>query len=440
MKKMIFFTNKLIPQKKGSTSACRRRDGFTLIELLVVISIFSLMASIVLSATNNVRSTARDSSRISTLNTVQTALELYYSDYGEYPRVYTPINSGSHRISDWSSEQGVFDNIATNWDGLLAVLEQGKYIARAETAIHAESLANRTTSDRLLSFVSPPSMAEAYTAQIQDPLFPARSYAYMPSSEDNPPYQNYRIRAHLENENSSVLKNAIAGKFLTIDDDVGPPNYYENSYSHLLCAPTKGYYCIGPKRETFSGFEPGKPVIYLYPTETTDVSVKVTTKSIDESIPPYGDGWNVTAHPDGSIINHTDGLTYPYLFWEGKSGKPIVDRSQGFVVPTKDVRMFLASALAKQGLLPIEYDEFIDYWAPRMTTDKPYVYVYFMPKNDYDKLVPMIIKPSPDTVIRVYMLFKPLDTLQSVTPQVFHAPARVGFTVVEWGGDRSVLK
>jgi hypothetical protein len=61
-------------------------------------------------------------------------------------------------------------------------------------------------------------------------------------------------------------------------------------------------------------------------------------------------------------------------------------------------------------------------------------------KSDYDALVPMNITPAPGTVIRVYMLFKALDERISVTPQSFSAPERSGFTVVEWGGERSQLR
>ena len=63
-----------------------------------------------------------------------------------------------------------------------------------------------------------------------------------------------------------------------------------------------------------------------------------------------------------------------------------------------------------------------------------------MPQPDYDKLIPMDISPQPDTVIRVYMLYKSLDEPIKVEPQKLSAPIRKGFTVVEWGGDLSELK
>jgi len=68
-----------------------KRQGFTLIELLVVIAIIGLLASIVLVSLNSAREKARDAQRIAILNQFQNALELYYTDKGEYP----PINAAS---------------------------------------------------------------------------------------------------------------------------------------------------------------------------------------------------------------------------------------------------------------------------------------------------------------------------------------------------------
>ncbi len=58
-----------------------------------------------------------------------------------------------------------------------------------------------------------------------------------------------------------------------------------------------------------------KPVIYLYPKEKTIVKVTLDwNKKQLISIPEYGNGWDVMAHPDGKLV--IGGSIYPYLFWE----------------------------------------------------------------------------------------------------------------------------
>ncbi len=59
--------------------------GFTLIELLVVIAIIGMLSSIVLSSLNAARARARDTQRLSDIQQVQKAIELYYSATGSYP-------------------------------------------------------------------------------------------------------------------------------------------------------------------------------------------------------------------------------------------------------------------------------------------------------------------------------------------------------------------
>jgi type II secretion system protein G len=60
-------------------------SGFTLIELLVVISIIGLLASIIFAALGSARNQAKDARRISDLQQIQTALELYNASNGHYP-------------------------------------------------------------------------------------------------------------------------------------------------------------------------------------------------------------------------------------------------------------------------------------------------------------------------------------------------------------------
>ena len=63
-----------------------KQKGFTLVELLVVIAIIGLLSTLAVIALGSARSKARDARRISDIKQMQTALELYFADAGEYPQ------------------------------------------------------------------------------------------------------------------------------------------------------------------------------------------------------------------------------------------------------------------------------------------------------------------------------------------------------------------
>lgn len=59
--------------------------GFTLIELLVVIAIIGLLSSVIFAALGPTRVKSRDLKRITDMNAIQKAIEMYNSDNGHYP-------------------------------------------------------------------------------------------------------------------------------------------------------------------------------------------------------------------------------------------------------------------------------------------------------------------------------------------------------------------
>ena len=92
-----------------------------------------------------------------------------------------------------------------------------------------------------------------------------------------------------------------------------------------------------------------KPVIYLYPEETTEVTVELDLPGeLTCTYPAYEDGWRVTAAPDGTLTDGK-GQTYNYLYWEGETATQY-DLSEGFCVAGADTAAFLEEALAQLGL------------------------------------------------------------------------------------------
>ena len=182
----------------------------------------------------------------------------------------------------------------------------------------------------------------------------------------------------------------------------------------------------------------GKPVIYLYPEEVTDCTVTVDYSPFTYTYPAYNDGWEVTAYPDGRLINKADGTEHYYLFWEG-GARPLWDFESGFVVKGSDTESFLREKLAYLGLTPREYNDFITYWVPKMQ-NSPYNLIMFA-EEQYEELAPLTVTPEPDSVVRVHMVYLPLDEPIEIPEQELTPMERTGFTVVEWGGtDASYMK
>ena len=174
-----------------------------------------------------------------------------------------------------------------------------------------------------------------------------------------------------------------------------------------------------------------KPVIYLYPEKTTEVSVKLDVDGeLLTTWPEYKDGWIVTATPDG-ILTDTDGNEYSYLFWDAVSDTEW-DFSKGFCVAGKDTGEFLRETLSYMGLTPEEYNEFIVYWLPLMEGNA-YNLISFQSEN-YMESAELTITPEPDSVLRVFMAWQGLKQAVEIAPQTVEPFVREGFVVVEWGG------
>jgi len=175
-----------------------------------------------------------------------------------------------------------------------------------------------------------------------------------------------------------------------------------------------------------------KPVIYLYPEETREVTVKLSySGTLTTTYPEYREGWHVTAQPDGTLLDPETGREYYCMFWEGVSDTEY-DFSTGFVVPGEETVEFLEDALKKLGLNDREAEEFIIYWLPKMEGN-PYNLISFQQER-YTDSAKLEITPEPDTLIRVFMAWKPLSAPVEIPEQTLTAPARQGFTAVEWGG------
>ena len=176
-----------------------------------------------------------------------------------------------------------------------------------------------------------------------------------------------------------------------------------------------------------------KPIIYLYPTEETQVSVKLgKPENLTHTYPKYENGWEVIAKPNGDLKDLKTGRNLYALYWEGINNTK-TNMKEGFVVKGEDTISFLEEKLAILGLNEREAEEFIVYWLPKLESNK-YNFIRFETMEEINADMPLEITPAPDTLIRVLMEFKGLNKPIEVQEQKLETPERNGFVVIEWGG------
>ena len=115
-----------------------------------------------------------------------------------------------------------------------------------------------------------------------------------------------------------------------------------------------------------------KPIIYLYPTEETEIKVSLgKPELITCSYPEYNsDGWEVIANPVGNLKYIENGKNLYSLYYESKAGYDFKVEKDGFIVVGENVAEFLEEKLEILGLNEREAEEFIVYWLPKLEANK----------------------------------------------------------------------
>ena len=187
------------------------------------------------------------------------------------------------------------------------------------------------------------------------------------------------------------------------------------------------------KNHKCDDYEIDKPIIYIYPTETIDLRVKlVNDKNLTSTYPKYNNYWDIIVDVSGNIYDKKTNRNYYALYWEGIDNSKL-NMSEGFVIKGEDTISFLEEKLEYLGLNEREINEFIIYWLPKMENNK-YNFIRFKTLKEINDYMPLEFSEEPDTLIRVIMEFKPLSKKISVEKQTLIKQERFGFTVVEWGG------
>jgi hypothetical protein len=87
------------------------------------------------------------------------------------------------------------------------------------------------------------------------------------------------------------------------------------------------------------------------------------------------------------------------------------------------------------GLTDRERMDFVSFWQPHLEKSA-FNLIRFLDAAEIDEDSRMSVSPRPDTIIRVFMIFQPVDKARTTRPQPLlnAGKERTGFTVVEWGG------
>mgnify|MGYP001306825230 CR=1 FL=1 len=208
-----------------------------------------------------------------------------------------------------------------------------------------------------------------------------------------------------------------------------------------------------------------KPAIYLYTSTPQKVNIEYKSNvNFSASAPKYikNKGWEVLVDSSGRLTDmqskHTNcneinsnqlGFenasnacktnSYHRIYAEGiRIGYKFPSENKGWLVAPENLNSFFNARLTELGLNSREKKDFIDYWVPVLSAKNAKAYkIYFLQDNDINRLIPLKISPTPNSLNRVYMI---ADTLYKtsntrITPQKLVPVKRTSFTVLELGGE-----
>lgn len=237
-----------------------------------------------------------------------------------------------------------------------------------------------------------------------------------------------------KDNNNHVVKDVYKDYVAALDGASKPLSVEEIVKQHAIVAykDTDGTWLVYNRDQFAFVGGCGKPVVYLYPTKTQNVNVRVSA-NVTVSDPTYNPatGWNALAQPNGQLT--VNGRAYDSLFWEGTGSGLYPGITSGTVVKRADAVATIRSQLLQQGLNQKESNDFLAYWQNKIP-DTPYVRLTWFNTAQMDQLAPLSVTPKPDTSLRVFLDMAGYDYPVTIPTQHFTQTERKGFTLVEWGG------
>lgn len=189
-----------------------------------------------------------------------------------------------------------------------------------------------------------------------------------------------------------------------------------------------------------------KPAVYLYPSRSQLINVKVKPNGFLTYVDPLYDaqkGWTVLANPDGTLINQStdrdNQKLYDYLYFESKIKDELVSKpNKGWIIPYNKLEDFYKNSLPQLGFNKKQQNDFIEYWKMALP-EAPYYFVSLVTPEEIDSYESLEITPKPDQINRVRFYFEPREEFSvieplSLTDYYAKLDADSSFTVFEWGG------
>lgn len=237
-------------------------------------------------------------------------------------------------------------------------------------------------------------------------------------------YYHWKISGYFDAE--SVEENKKAGYYFIIGLD--GENENGGGYEYYYNPQTKEV--DGWELEMIGGYD--KPVLYLYPQDTTDVEVNFEhEENLTTTYPKFKDSWQVEAHNNGNLYDK-NGKYYYALYWEEKKNHN-VSFDTGYYVTKDNAINFLEEKLTLIGLNDKEKNEFIMYWLPILENNEQSL-VYFELTQERESYNKIQITPQPDSLLRMAIHVKKVNKPVNIPPQHLEKFERKGFVAVEWGG------
>lgn len=175
-----------------------------------------------------------------------------------------------------------------------------------------------------------------------------------------------------------------------------------------------------------------KPILYLYPKKTEQVTVSFEhPEYLKTTYPKFNDSWKVEAHHNGDLYDN-NGRYYYGLYWDEVKVHE-VDFSEGYYVTKNKASEFLEEKLDYIGLSPREANEFIMYWLPILEENGQSL-VYFELTEERESYNKLNINPKPDSLLRLVIHIKKVDKKIDIKKESLTRFKRKGFVAVEWGG------